>query len=154
MIRHWKAVPVGGADEAKHDENKDFELNVREVTFFDRDDERWTDDVEGVIVTGAERVGWAGLAGVYSGDLIQKIQDKEIKTIDDFRKVMAGLAKDQPERVVFVVLRNNRSAYLFAEPDWKPKTKEDQAKEDKLKEDKAKEDKAKDAGKPAAGGTK
>lgn len=131
-------------DEAKHDENKDFELNVREVTFFDRDDERWADDVEGVIVTGAERVGWAGLAGVYSGDLIQKIQDKEIKNIDDFRKAMAGLAKDQPERVVFVVLRNNRSAYLFAEPDWKPKTKEDQAKEDKAKE----------AGKPAAGGTK
>jgi S1-C subfamily serine protease len=76
-------------------------------------------------VTSVENVGWAGLAGVQGGDLIQKIAGTEISGVDDFRKVMDRLAKEQPERVVFVVLRYNRTAFLFAEPEWKPKTKDE-----------------------------
>lgn len=111
------------AAEAKRDDNKDFELSVREITFFDREDEQWDETVQGVLVTNVEQVGWAGLAGLQSGDLIQRIADTEIKNVADFRAVMARLAKDQPERVVFVVLRYNRTAFLFAEPEWKPQTK-------------------------------
>ncbi len=113
------------AAEAKRDENKDFELSVRDVTFFDRDEAQWDDSVKGVLVTSVENVGWAGLAGVQGGDLIQKIAGTEISGVDDFRKVMDRLAKEQPERVVFVVLRYNRTAFLFAEPEWKPKTKDE-----------------------------
>ena len=113
------------ASEAKRDENKDFEVSVREITFFDRDEDQWDDTVKGVLVTSVENVGWAGLAGVQGGDLIQKIAGTEITSVDDFRKVMERLAKEQPERVVFVVLRYNRTAFLFAEPEWKPKTKDD-----------------------------
>ena len=40
-------------------------------------------------------------------------------------KVMTQLAKDQPSRVVFVVLRDNRVTYRYAEPEWKAKTKEE-----------------------------
>jgi S1-C subfamily serine protease len=72
-----------------------------------------------------ERVGWAGLAGLSFGDLIQRVNDREIRGIDDFRAVMADLAKTQPTRVIFAVLRDNRSTFLFAEPDWKPAIKQD-----------------------------
>jgi serine protease Do len=113
------------AAEAKRDENKDFELSVREITFFDRVEDRWDDSIKGVIVTNVEQVGWAGLAGVYSGDLIQSIAGETITNVDDFRRVMERLAKEQPARVVFVVLRYNRTSFLFAEPEWKPKTKDD-----------------------------
>lgn len=113
------------ASEAKHDENKDFEISVREITFFDRDEEQWDESVQGVIATSVERVGWAGLAGLQSGDLIQRIAGVDMKDVDGFRKLMEKLAKDQPERVVFEVLRYNRTAFLFVEPDWKPKTKDD-----------------------------
>lgn len=116
------------ADEVKTEQNKDFELSVRDITFFDRDREKWTDDTPGVIVTNVERVGWAGLAGLSPGDLLQKVAGSEIKSVDDFRAVMAKLAKEQPERVVFVVLRNSRSSFLFAEPEWKPLTKDEAAK--------------------------
>ena len=55
------------SDEALHDQNRDFEMAVRELTFFDRDENRWSDDVQGVIVSQVEPAGWAGLGGVRSG---------------------------------------------------------------------------------------
>lgn len=109
-------------DEALKDENKDFEIKVRELTFFDRDDNRWDDSVKGVMVEDAEQAGWAGLAGVYSRDVIQKINGVEITDIPSWRKAMDAIAKAQPERVSFLVLRQNRTFFFFAEPDWKPTT--------------------------------
>lgn len=128
VVRAGKPVEISldlertrpGADEARKAENKDFELNVRELTFFDSDDERWDDSVQGVMVDSAEEAGWAGLAGISTGDLIQQIQGTSIASIDDFRKAMESLAKSQPAKVEFVVLRDNRTFYKFAEPDWKP----------------------------------
>lgn len=128
VVRAGKPVEISldlertrpGADEARKAENKDFELNVRELTFFDRDDERWDDSVQGVLVDSAEEAGWAGLAGISTGDLIQQIQGTPVTTIDEYRKAMEALAKSQPAKVEFVVLRDNRTFYKFAEPDWKP----------------------------------
>jgi len=124
------------AEEARRDTNKDFELNVRELTFFDRDDQRWDDSVNGVLVEGSERLGWAGAAGVRGGDLIQRINDQPVPDLDTYRKVMAQLAKDQPSRVVFVVLRDNRVTYRYAEPEWKAKTKEEAKAEEAKGDDK------------------
>lgn len=108
------------AEEALRDENRDFELNVRELTFFDRDDNRWSDDTPGVFVERVERAGWAGLAGIVPGDVIQRVDSMETPDIASYRKAMADVAKRQPERVTFVVLRGLRTQYKFAEPDWKP----------------------------------
>jgi len=123
-----------GADEALKDENKDFELTVRELTFFDRDDERWDESVTGVLVENVERAGWAGMAGVGDGDLIQKINQFEIKDIPGFRKAMADIAKAQPERVAFEVLRRNRTYFMFAEPEWKPQAPTEKTAEQKAKD--------------------
>jgi serine protease Do len=118
-----------GPDEALKDSNKDFDLSVRELTFFDRDDRTWDESVQGVLVESAESAGWAGLAGVQPGDLIQRIAGDSITDIATHRKAMDKLAKDQPARVTFVVLRGNRTFFFFAEPDWKPKTAEEAKRE-------------------------
>jgi serine protease Do len=117
-------------EEAIKDQNRDFELTVRELTFFDRDDYRWSHDTQGVIVESVERAGWAGLAGVYDGDLIQRIGDSDISDITTYRAAMDAISKAQPSRVTFLVLRGNRTFFLFAEPDWKPQTRESAAQED------------------------
>jgi serine protease Do len=127
-----------GTDEALKEENKDFELTVRELTFFDRDDEHWGEEVTGVLVENVEHAGWAGMAGVGEGDLIQKINSYEIKDIPGFRKAMDAIAKAQPDRVTFEVLRRNRTYFMFAEPEWKPQ----------VPTDKTPEQQAKDAAKP------
>lgn len=113
------------ADEAIRTENKDFELSVRELTFFDRDDERWDENVQGVLVEDLEHAGWAGLAGIMPGDLIQMIHKVPVTTIADFKAIMERLAKEMPAKVEFVVLRDNRTFFNFAEPDWKPMLKDE-----------------------------
>ncbi|MGQ0629050.1 MAG: PDZ domain-containing protein [Phycisphaerales bacterium] len=109
-----------GPEEARKDDNKDFELGVRELTFFDRDDNRWDDDVTGVMVTGAEPAGWAGLGGLFGGDLIQRIDSETITDLTSYRAAMEKITKAQSDRVTFVVLRGVRTFYKFVEPDWKP----------------------------------
>jgi serine protease Do len=116
-----------GPDEALRDHNKDFEVSVRELTFFDRDDFRWDEGVAGVIVENVERAGWAGLAGVLPGDLLQKIDGVEVKDIPGWRRALDDIAKRQPAKVTIVVRRWNRTFYLFAEPEWKPVVKEEAA---------------------------
>lgn len=111
-----------GAEEARRDTNRDFELAVRELTFFDRDDNRWDDSVQGVIVLSAEQGGWASLAGLAPGDLIQRIGDRPTPDLETYRAVMDELARAQPRLVEFVVVRNNRTFFNYAEPEWKPRT--------------------------------
>jgi len=107
-------------EEARRDRNRDFELRVRAVTFFDRDEKRWDRSVKGVIVVAVESAGWAGLGGVRRGDLIQSIDGEKITSIKRYRKVMEAVAERKPERVVFVVLRDVRTRFQYVEPDWSP----------------------------------
>ncbi len=144
-----------GPDEALKEQNKDFDISVREVTFFDRDDERWTDDIEGVLVDNVERAGWAGLAGMQEGDLVQRINQYEIRSIPEFRKAMTAIAKQQPARVTFAVLRRNRTYFMFAEPDWKPMATTEKAQEGAKEEaapDMQPQPSAPDAGKEGGNG--
>ena len=109
-------------DEARRDRNRDFDLTVRELTFFDRDENRWDKSVRGVLVFSVESAGWAGLGGIRSGDLIQRIGEKRIRGIKSYRRAMETIVEEQPERVVFVVLRGVRTHFQYVEPDWKPTT--------------------------------
>ncbi len=111
--------------EARRDRNRDFELTVREVTFFDRDDNRWSEDIKGVIVEQVESAGWAGLGGIEANDLIQKIGGFKISGLKSYRKAMKAVTEEQPQRVVFVVLRGVQTRFQYLEPDWKPILDED-----------------------------
>lgn len=115
-------------EEALRDSNRDFELTVRELTFFDRDDNRWDESVQGVLAQSVERAGWAGLAGLVEGDLIQRINEFSVTDLASYRKAMDAIAKQQPARVAFFVLRGNRTQFNFAEPEWKPITAAEAAK--------------------------
>ncbi len=108
--------------EARRARNDDFELSVREITFFDRDALRWSDDVQGVLVEGVDQAGWASRAGVATRDVIQRINEYTIEDLPTFREAMKTIAAEQPERVVFVVLRGPATSFLFVEPSWTPIT--------------------------------
>lgn len=107
--------------EARKDRNRDFEMTVREITFFDRDDNRWSVDTKGVIVEMVEDAGWASLGGLESDDLIQQINGKPIKGLKSYRREMKKISEEQPKRVVFVVLRGASTRFQFVEPEWKPR---------------------------------
>lgn len=107
------------SSEAPRARDNDFELGVREITFFDRQDRRWDDSLTGVLVENVESAGWAGLGGIRGGDVIQRIADFEITDVASFKKAMDAINKQQPERVVFVVFRGFRTSFRFVEPEWK-----------------------------------
>lgn len=109
-----------GPEEARKQDNKDFELTVREITFFDRDDYEWDESINGVLVEGAEPNGWAGQGGLSEGDLIIRIDDTPIPDLETYRKTMEAITKAQPQRVTFVVLRGVNTSFKFVEPEWKP----------------------------------
>ncbi|MCA9257444.1 MAG: PDZ domain-containing protein, partial [Phycisphaerales bacterium] len=106
--------------EARRTEDRDFELTVRNITFFGRDDNLWTPDVKGVIIEQAEGGGWASNGGLQPGDLIQEINGIPIKSRTSFKRAMKKIGKEQPERVVFKVLRGALTRFQYVEPEWKP----------------------------------
>lgn len=116
--------------EARRDRNRDFEMSVREVTFFDRDENRWDETIKGVIVEQVEDAGWAGLGGIQSDDLIVRIDDIKVSGLKSYRKAMKKVTERQPRRVVFVVLRGVQTRFQFVEPDWKPHLDADETKKD------------------------
>jgi len=107
-------------EEARRDRNREFELSVRELTFFDRDENRWDDSVQGVIVQQVESAGWAQLGGIGPGDLIQRIDHRIITGLADYRIALEEITRKKPDRVVFVVLRGVRTHFQYIEPDWTP----------------------------------
>ena len=111
-------------EEARRDRNSDFELTVRELTFFDRDAYRWDDSVHGVLVEQVEEAGWAGLGGLQTGDLIQEIDGQPVRGLASYRKIMDDIKEAEPERVVVVVLRGVRTHFQYLEPDWNPVARE------------------------------
>lgn len=106
--------------EARRERNTDFEFTVRELTFFDRDRNRWSNEINGVLVQSVEPAGWASEAGLRGADLIQRINDQQITSLASFRRVMDRISQEEPDRVVFVVLRGPMTSFLFVEPDWVP----------------------------------
>ncbi|MBU0617560.1 MAG: PDZ domain-containing protein [Planctomycetes bacterium] len=122
-------------EEARRDHNRDFDLTVRELTFFDRDENRWDESVRGVLVFSVEAAGWAGLGGLQTGDLIQRIGDRRIRGIKSYRRAMEAVAEEQPERVVFVVFRGVRTHFQYVEPEWKPTTGDADQKADESPDD-------------------
>lgn len=107
-------------EEAKRVRDTDFELVVRDITFFDREDLRWDDTVKGVFVDNVEMAGWAGLGGVSPGDLIQRIGDAAVTDLASYKAAMDAVKKAEPKRIVFVVYRGSRTYFRFVEPEWKP----------------------------------
>jgi len=105
----------------------DFEMTVRDVTFYDRDAARWDASEIGALVEQVDTGGWADSAGIRGGDLIQQIDDFAIDDVPDYRAAMKSIGEERPARVMFVVLRQARKRVLFAEPEWAPADVEEES---------------------------
>jgi serine protease Do len=118
------SIPVERArtapEEALRERDPAFELLVREVTFLDREERRWSDQEQGVLVQAVEPAGFAGLGGVRPGDLVEEVGASHVASVAAFRAAMAKVSKEKPARVDLVVRRGARAQHLVLEPDWKP----------------------------------
>lgn len=95
------------------------EMTVREITFFDRDENRWPAEVEGVLIEEAEAAGSARLAGLRQNDLVQQLGPYVVRDLESYRKAIEGLSREQAERLAVVVRRGSKTLLDYLEPNWK-----------------------------------
>ncbi len=108
------------AREMKKYVNDRFEFTVRDICFFDRAEEQWTDEQAGVVVENIKSGGWAALARLGTNDLIVEINGQAVKDVDSFKSLIEAIEKDKPKSVVVRVLRGIHSTYLEIRPNWTP----------------------------------
>ena len=106
--------------EAKREQNRDFELSVRDLTFYDRGRYRWRAEQTGVIVERVDTGGWADAGGLRPGELILEIGGETVADVDDFRRIMDAIAESKPARLEVVTLRGASTRVLYIEPEWAP----------------------------------
>ena len=108
------------AAEVKREINEDFGLTVREITFFDRDENRWPSDTRGVLIEKTERAGWAQVGNLRQRDLVLMIDKRPVANLKNFREIMESVTQGRQERVTFLVLRGVETRFQYIEPDWVP----------------------------------
>lgn len=109
--------------EMKKYRNEDFEFTVRNITFFDKADEKWKQEQAGVMVDEVQPGSWAALGGLSVGDLILSVEDTSIRDVEEFEAVMERITEEKPEEVVFQVKRRIENRFVELEPEWEDETK-------------------------------
>jgi serine protease Do len=105
-----------GAAEAAEVRHEALEVTVRAVALEDRLRELWGPDLAGVIVAEATTGGWAHLAGLRVGDLVQKVDGQVVKTPEAFAEVVAAALERGASAIALLVRRGGRTVFVFIEP--------------------------------------
>lgn len=104
--------------EMKEYRDNNFELTVRDLSFFNRAKEQLEDDRQGVMVSDVKSGGWAALGKLAVGDLILTVDGANITDVEAFEAEMKKIAKEKPDSVVLKVLRGIYTFYVELEPKW------------------------------------
>lgn len=95
-----------------------FELKVREILFADRVEQPWPDGAAGAVVADCESGGWAAMAGLRIGDLIQRIDAAPIAGPADVAQALAAARAEKRELIAVLVRRGTRTVYVILEPTY------------------------------------
>jgi S1-C subfamily serine protease len=112
LITTLEPVPLAAADADEY-ENEELEFTVRNLVFADYLFQNLDpDEFNGVIVSKLKPGGLAHIGGMRIGDIIQRIDDQPIESVEDAEAAMRVVGDVQPEEVVFFVWRDNRTLFL------------------------------------------
>ena len=99
-------------------EDEHFEFVARDIAFSDKSDGSVDQGQTGVYVEGVSEGSWASLGNMRTGDVITKINDVEVKNLNDLKTVMDDIAKAKLRCVVIVTRRGIHTMYLEMKPEW------------------------------------
>jgi serine protease Do len=104
--------------EMKKFRDDSFEFTARDLSFFDRVREGWSEDFRGVLVTEVKEGGWAALGNLIVNDVVVAINDEPVTVITDLQRMLQKVGEVKPKFVVLEVLRGIHTRYLELEPNW------------------------------------
>ena len=111
-------MPTAAADAPRY-EDKNFDLTVRGLVFADFNVRSLKpNEVTGVVVDKIEPGGWAAVDGVMPGDIIMKINDREVTSADDAKEIFAGVEKNKDREAVLLVWRFNNTQFINVKTHW------------------------------------
>lgn len=96
----------------------DFDITVRETTLDTLLGQRLDPTTTGVVVDGVTAAGWAGLAGLSRGTIIQRINDYDVSDLDSFTAALSKVKEEKPSKVLFFAVFHRDTRFFVAEPDW------------------------------------
>ncbi len=101
------------ANDAPEYENETLEFKVRNMVFADYmitnlDPEEFV----GVVVSELQMGGLADIGGLRIGDIVQRIGDQDIGSIEEAEAAMTGLETTNPEEIIFFIWRNNQTLFV------------------------------------------
>lgn len=99
------------------DEN--FEFTGRDTAFFDKTENRWETEAQGVYVEEVKSGGWAALGRLSVGDLITTVGPDTVTDVVSLEKAMTRVAAEKPHRLVLSVRRGIHTLYVEIETQWK-----------------------------------
>jgi S1-C subfamily serine protease len=106
------------AAEAKRYTNRVFGFTVREVVVDDLLRFQ-VNQLTGAFVTFVNPSNWAGQGGLRPADVVQKINDDDVATLDEFQKQFESVVAAKPKEIFLQVLRGGKeTAIIRIEPRW------------------------------------
>lgn len=104
---------------AEEYENEPFGVTVRELTYDVIQTLNLDRETHGVIVSKTERAGWAQVAGIERGDIVQKVDGMEIADLTSLKAVLEKARSEKRREVSFLLLRGYRTRFVRLKTDWK-----------------------------------
>jgi S1-C subfamily serine protease len=111
-------APTSASDAPSFEENN-FDMTVRDMVFADYNARSLKpEEISGVIIDKEESGGWAAVDGLRPGDIIMKINDHKVASVEDCKPIFAGIEKDKKREVVFMIWRYNKTQFVNIKTHW------------------------------------
>jgi len=119
LLTTLEKAPIA-ATEAEEYENNSLEFKVRNMVFADYMIYQLEQQTfSGVVVTEIKPGGLAIIAGLTLGDIIQKINNVPVTSVDDIKNIMERIEQEKPEEIIFFVWRDNKTLFVNVKTDWR-----------------------------------
>ena len=105
----------GEITETEKEITTDLGLTVQTLTPDLAEQFNWSRDEKGVLITGVDPGGAGAEAGLRRGDLIKEIDRQEIKTTEDYQRILGKTKKG--ESVLLLIKRGTRTFYTTLTPE-------------------------------------
>jgi len=119
---HDLTVTLGEAPKtawtAQEYEDEDLGLTVREITMDDLLGQNLEPGTAGVVVSEMEHAGWAQIAGLMAGDIIQSVDGHPVDDLAAFRDQADRLREERPQSVLFFVMRQTETLFVRVRTPW------------------------------------
>jgi serine protease Do len=111
-------APVAAGDAPSY-KDRHFDVTFRDLVFADYNRRNLDPGkLKGVLVDKIEAGGWADVGGLDPDDIVMKINDQAVSSVEETKAVFARLEQEKGREVVFMVWRDNKTQFVNVKTHW------------------------------------